>query len=155
MRVPTHGTSAYKYERTNQTETRKTEKGVSKKKNAKITRGSFLSYVVITALAFVLLFRYSCITEMSTKLTGLKQEYDEVSSVAVAKEFELEQYVDLKKVEDVATNELGMRRPEKHQIVYVDMQNNDYTEKIDTSGGNGGFFAAISGAWQKVWEYFN
>ena len=155
MRVPTNGSSAYKYERVYEEQKKKVKKGVSKKRRTKGFRSNALAIIAVTGLAFILLFRYACITEMSSQLTKLKGKYDEVQSVAVAKEFELEQEVDLKKVEETATTELGMQRPEKHQIVYVDMQNSDYTEGAESANDGSGFFAVITGAWEKLWEYFN
>ena len=153
--MPTNGSSAYKYERTYEEPKKKVKKGVSKKRKTAGFGRSVLAFMAVTGLAFVLLFRYACITEMSSQLTKLKGEYDEVQSVAVAKEFELEQEIDLKRVEEIATTELGMQRPEKHQIVYVDMQNSDYTEGSKPASDGNGFFAVITGAWEKLWEYFN
>ena len=40
----------------------------------------------------------------------------------------MEQSVDLTEVEKIASSELGMQRPEKHQVVYVDVKTNDVTE---------------------------
>ena len=153
--MPTYGSSAYKYERVYEEPKKKAKKGVSKKHRTREMRKNVLAFIIVTGLAFVLLFRYACITEMSSRLTRLKGEYDEIQSVAVAKEFELEQEIDLKKVEEIATSQLGMQRPEKHQIVYVDMQNSDYTENTRASDGQNGVLAVITGAWEKLWEYFN
>ena len=155
MRVPTNGSSAYKYEREYVQPDRSVKKGISRKQRHKGSGGTLFAGVVVTALAFVLLFRYACITEMSATLTSLKGQYEEVNSVAVAKEFELEQEVDLNKVQEIASSELGMQKPEKHQIVYIDMQNTDYTESSVIKDSGSGFFAAVTGAWEKVWEYFS
>lgn len=155
MRVPTSGSSAYKYERYYNEPKKKVKKSVSKKHRAKRLGSNVLAIIAVTGLAFILLFRYACITEMSSNLANLKGQYEEAQSVAVAKEFELEQEVDLKKVEEIATGELGMQRPEKHQIVYVDMQNSDYIESATSTDNNGGILAVITGTWEKLWEYFN
>ena len=154
LRVPTYGTSAYKYEPAEK-QVKKARKGVSKRKRALSYKKNTAVIVLFTALAFILLFRYACITEMTAKLTAMKSEYDSVSSVAVARECTLQQSVDLKKVEEIATGELGMQRPEKHQIVYVNMQNTDYTEMPQRPAADGGFFAAISGGFKRLWEYFS
>ena len=44
-------------------------------------------------------------------------------------QFEIDRSLDLKKVEAVAQNELGMRRAEKYQTVYIDLEQVDYVEK--------------------------
>ena len=67
----------------------------------------------------------------------------------------MEQSLDLKKVEEIATTKLGMQRPEKHQLVYIDMNNKDYAEKSgkDTNS-TPGLLAYISGGIQSIVEYF-
>ena len=153
MRVPTYGSSAYKYERDERT--RKSSRVKPKiKKTRHIAFKDVFAYAVITLLAFTLLFRYACITEMTARLAKLKEEYNKAQSVVVAKEFEMEQNIDLRKVEEIATTELGMQRPEKHQIVYIDMKNSDYTESTVVKEDKGGFFASLAGTFKRVWEYF-
>ena len=154
LRVPTYGTSAYKYEEF-ETQKKSVKKGVSKKQKSRAYRKKAVMVIMVTALAFILLFRYAAITEMTSRLAAMKAEYDSVSSLAVSKECALRETVDLRKVEQIATTELGMQRPEKHQIVYINMQNTDYTEMPQSPKRGGGFFAAVSGGIKSLWEYFN
>ena len=153
MSAYTYGTSALKIE--NPKPRTQVKRGTAKKTNKKNVRSNILSIFVITALAFVLLARYAIITEKTTRLTKLRAEYETANSLVVQKEFDLEREVDLQKIEETATNKLGMQRPEKSQLVYITMDNSDYTEVSQTSdGGGGGFFAFIAGGFNNIVEYF-
>ena len=153
MSAYTYGTSALKIEKPVQR--KKVSRGVSKKASRKYIRSNILSILLITSLAFVLLARYAIITEKTTRLTNLKAEYESANSVVVQKEFNLEREVDLQKIEEIATTRLGMQRPEKHQMVYITMNNSDYTEKEETGNkSGGGLFASIAGGFNNIVEYF-
>lgn len=150
-----YGTSAYKYEpRTAVQPVRQVKKGISKRAHRKRAFANVSGVLIITFLAFILLARYAMITEMSATVSRLAEEYESLSSAVVQKEFKLEQDVDLKKIEDIAVNQLGMQRPEKYQIVYIDLQNSDYTEGAPEESKSG-FFAFLSGGFTQLVEYFN
>jgi len=150
----TDGTSAYKLEKTELKKRKAVKKGKSK---ARRTRGvkTVFGILAVTALAFLLLFRYAMITEKTAQVQKLTAELQNVDSYIVQKECEMEQSLDLKKVEEIATTKLGMQRPEKHQLVYIDMNNKDYAEKSgkDTNS-TPGLLAYISGGIQSIVEYF-
>lgn len=150
MRVPVSGTSAYKYEQKVVTSRRVVKKNV--KKNKKRTASNLLSIITVTVLAFCLLGRNAYITEMSAKLNMLQENYETINSKVVGKQCELEQKIDLKCITEKATNELGMQTPEKHQLVYIDMQNADYAEGVQKNSKS--FFASIQGTLLRVMEYF-
>ena len=73
----------------------------------------------------------------------LKENLETVNSVVVKSEYELEKNIDLKKIEEIAVTKLGMQRPEKHQLVYISMKNNDYCE-VKEDESKGGFLAKIA-----------
>lgn len=137
-----HGTSAYKYE-----EKRVPAKKLVRKTKVKIDMFSVAGFLVVAALAFLLLGRYSQITAKNAEIEALKESYEKVNSAVVKSEYELEKSIDLKKVEEIAITKLGMQRPEKHQLVYINMKNDDYCEvRVDTP--NGGFLAnTTEGIW--------
>ena len=143
-----YGTSAFKYE-----ETKKPEPPRVQKKARKIDKPFAISFAIAVVLAFALLGRYSEITEKTARIESLKKEYETVSSQVVAKNFELERNIDLKKIEEIATTKLNMQRPEKHQLVYVNMNNCDYCEVSEES--KTGFLATIRAGFGNMEEYFN
>ncbi len=80
------------------------------------------------AVACIILYRNVVIIEASSEVAALSSRLEEVKSANTKKSLALEQSLDLKKVEDIAVNELGMKRPDKYQTVYVDVTQNDYAE---------------------------
>ena len=96
------------------------------------TRANVMNIVKILlfmACAFVVLYRAVIITD---KCNAVEKKQDELNALVTANEklqFEIDRSLDLKKVEAVAQNELGMRRAEKYQTVYIDLAPVDYVEK--------------------------
>ena len=119
-------------------------------KRAKKNEISYLSKIiyvfVLAASAIFMIAQFVNVNEAESRLAAKQEDYA----------FE-EQSVDLSKIEQEATGRLGMKRPESHQIVYVDVKQDDVTEK--TSGeveglGNriAGFF---SSAISNIIEFFS
>lgn len=104
----------------------------SKKQQAAKTRANVMNIVKILlfmACAFVVLYRAVIITD---KCNAVEKKQDELNALVTANEklqFEIDRSLDLKKVEAVAQNKLGMRRAEKYQTVYIDLAPVDYVEK--------------------------
>ena len=140
-----YGNLAYKYDYTEvETEkankTKKTAPKRSKKKNNRtdISYGGKIAMVLTVAAAAVfMIIQYVTVNETATDLAAAVTEYKFQESVTAQKSFELEQSVDLSKIEAEATSRLGMQRPESHQIVYLDVKKSDVT--IKTAGEVEGF----------------
>ena len=54
-----------------------------------------------------------------------EKELSELQSYTSQKLFELEKNIDLVSVEEAATSRLGMQRPDKKQMVYVNIKQDD------------------------------
>ena len=130
-------------------------------KRAKKNEISYLSKIiyvfVLAASAIFMIAQFVNVNEAESRLAAKQEDYAFEESVTSQKSFELEQSVDLSKIEQEATGRLGMKRPESHQIVYVDVKQDDVTER--TSGeveglGNriAGFF---SSAISNIIEFFS
>lgn len=142
-----HGTGALKYEQSYNPEPRKATRKVRK-----LDKPFTVAFLIAAVLAFALLGRYSEITEKTARIEGLKKEFETVSSQVVQKSFEFEKSIDLGKVEEVATTKLNMQRPQKHQLVYVNMNNSDYCEIKEEN--KTGFLATIGAGFSGIVEYF-
>jgi len=102
--------------------------------------------MLLFALSFVIIYRYAILTELSYEIDKLNREYESLLEEKSVLEFELEKGMNLAKVEDVATNKLGMVRPDKNQVIGVSVPKADYTlaamnEKSETE--KQGFFEAF------------
>lgn len=142
-----YGTGARKYEQSTHTEHRKVQKTARK-----IDKAFVFCFLIAAALAFTLLGRYALITEKTAQIENLKAELEVANSMVVSEEFELEKSVDLKTVEEIATTKLGMQRPEKHQMVYISMDNGDWCEVCDEKSS--GFLASMAAGVLSIVEYF-
>ncbi|MGN0183427.1 MAG: hypothetical protein ACI4DP_13630 [Candidatus Ornithomonoglobus sp.] len=153
----TYGNLAYKYDyidgnrtdyrsregRKSQASAARTEeegmrRAAGKKKTKKISfAAKVASIVVVTISAISMIVQFVEVKETLVVLNETKAQYAFEQSVTSQKSFELEQSIDLSKIEQEATTRLGMKRPERHQIVYIDVPKDDVTEK--TAGEVEGF----------------
>lgn len=107
---------------------------ISRKRKAKNEMGgrekfkTICTVLVCFGVAFYIILRYAAITEANSKVESMKKQLTKLESANQQTQVELDRSIDLKKVEEVAENKLGMQRPEKFQTVYVNLQSNDYAE---------------------------
>lgn len=108
---------------------------------------AIVKLLLLMACAFVVLYRAVMITD---KCNAVEQKQAELNALVTTNEklqFEIDRSLDLKKVEAIAQNELGMRRAEKYQTVYIDLEQVDYVEKTashkPSTGGIGAFFSGL------------
>ncbi|MGN0162321.1 MAG: hypothetical protein ACI4EA_01890 [Candidatus Ornithomonoglobus sp.] len=113
-------------------------RAAERKKTKKISfPAKVASIVVVTISAISMIVQFVEVKETLAVLDEAKTQYAFEQSVTSQKSFELEQSIDLSKIEQEATTRLGMKRPERHQIVYIDVPKDDVTEK--TAGEVEGF----------------
>ncbi len=129
------GNLAYKYDYTKEDrqEQQKRQKPAVKRAKKKAQSLSYLSKVcsvlVVAVSAVFMITQYVTVHETQSALNAAITDYQFEQSVTSQKAFELEESIDLSKIEAEATSRLGMHRPEKHQIVYLDVQRSDITTK--------------------------
>ncbi len=89
----------------------------------------FSSIAIVVLFAFLVLCRGVMITDKSA---GIDKKRNELNALITSNEklqVEIDRSLDLDKVEAIAIGELGMRRAEKYQTVYVDLEQTDFVEK--------------------------
>ncbi|MBR5218305.1 MAG: hypothetical protein IKV89_01105 [Clostridia bacterium] len=146
---PVYGSNAYKYEITEQHSQRtqvKKQKKVSRRPKKAAVR-SLLLTALITLLAFCLLGRNAQIIEQSGQIAQLQKDIAATEAKIIETQFEMEKKIDLNAIESKAINLLGMQRPEKAQIVYIDMHAEDYTEGGAAQNNTGVISAFIKRIW--------
>jgi cell division protein FtsL len=130
-----NSSSAYKYEQKEyyvprrQVEEHKVVK-IKEFAEQKNKMKTVFSVLVCSAITFFMIFRYTAITEASNTVNSYKKELNNMQRITEQTQVQLDRSVDLKKVEEIAKNRLGMDRPEKSQIVYVKLKKNDYSEVL-------------------------
>lgn len=110
-------------------------KAVIAKKNkakAKAHKKANLALVLMAVIAFMVLCRGVMITEKIDKIEEKKELLNRTIAQNQKTQIEIDSALNLKNVEEIATGRLNMARPEKHQTVYIKIEQQDGVEKTDT-----------------------
>lgn len=150
-----YGNLAYKYDYTEELKQRKTAPKANAKPVKQVKKHTQISYlgkimavIAVAISAVFMIIQYVTVTETTGELESVIKTYAFEESVTAQKAFELEQSIDLSKIENEATSRLGMRRPQKHQIVYLDVKQSDTTVK--TAGQIEGFSNRFSALMKNI-----
>lgn len=160
-----YGNLAYKYDYIEEKTVKKQERPIKKvskqpakrKKNDLSYIGKVALLLITAASAAFMIIQYVTVSDTQTELAKLTSQYKFEESVTAQKAFELEQSVDLSKIEKEATSRLGMRRPEKHQIVYLDVKQSDVTVKTadEVEGFSNRFSSFMRSLKSNIIEFFS
>lgn len=101
--------------------------GIKSKQKSKLSL--VLSVVALFTMLIVLSYRYNIISEKNLELQRLNIEAGNVNAILATTEVEVEQIIDKDTVEAYARQQLGMQKPEKSQLVYI---NSDYETKVES-----------------------
>ena len=113
------------------------------KRKAKKTN---FALVMLVAIAFMVLCRGVAITEKTDLLERKHKELEAILAANEKTQIEIDSALNLKNVEDKAVNELNMARPEKHQTVYIKIDQQDVVEKTEKTNNAShaiGFFGTL------------
>ena len=105
----------------------------TKKSNRKAERrahtAGILRVVLVVAFAFLLLVRGVMITDSCASVEKKQKELNALVASNEKLQVDIDRSLDLDKVEAIAKDELGMRRAEKYQTVYLNLSQEGYVEK--------------------------
>lgn len=90
-----------------------------------------LRVALIALFAFFVLYRGVIITDKTNQLSEKKKELANLQAKNEKLQVEIEKSLDLARIEEIASEKLNMRRPEKYQIVYINLDRTDFVEKAD------------------------
>lgn len=82
----------------------------------------------IFSMLIILSFRYNLISEKNLQLQRLSIEESKANALFTTTEIQVDKTIDEEFIESFAKQQLGMQKPEKSQIVYIDSTNDT---KID------------------------
>ena len=129
-----------------------TESGKNRKPKTNISRGTVISAIVISAMAFLVLFRGLMITSGYEKL----EERNALLSETVAEnqkiQFKIDQTLDLKNIETIAKNTFNMGAPSKSQTIYINLDQTDEVKKVK---GENSIFDSVKNFFGGIVEYFS
>ena len=111
--------------------------GIKAKPKSKLSL--VLSVIAMFSMLIILSYRYNVISEKNLELQRLNIEAGNVNAVLATTAVEVEQVIDKDTVEAYAKRQLGMQKPEKSQLVYI---NSDYETKVE-SVNEGNIFGKV------------
>lgn len=128
-----YGTAAEKLDYQVPEENKVPEVKKNDKKSSRIKFKLLLNVFAVFAICFIIIFRYALITELNYKINKSNISYNEIKNENSRIKVELEKDMDLHKVKEVAESRLGMQKPDKFQIVYVNVPKSDFTIVSDSA----------------------
>jgi len=87
-----------------------------------------LSVAALFSMAIIISYRYNLISEKNLQIQRLKMDQVAVNSELATTEVAIDKIIDKDTVESYAKQQLGMQKPEKSQIVYI---NSNYETKVE------------------------
>ena len=109
----------------NKADKRKHNQMLNRRKNIR----RICAIIMVSLAASFMISEFVSVNETKQQVALLEKELTAEESITSQKMFELEQSVDLSEIEEEATTRLGMQRPERYQMIYVNVKQNDVTEK--------------------------
>lgn len=83
--------------------------------------------LLIFAMFSLIMYRYSMITELNYDIAKTEKNYDKIKDENARLLVQIENETDLKKIKEVAINELGMQIPNKMQTIHISVDKKDFT----------------------------
>ncbi len=109
-----------------------------------------LTTLVIFAMFMVITYRYNVISEKNLEVQRLKEDLEVAKSELATSAIALEQVMDVDYVESYAKQQLGMQKPEKSQLIYVNMEGEETVTKVSASNMISQVAQKIKGTIEKV-----
>jgi len=109
-------------------EHRQQTKAKARVKRAQLHKTVSICAVMLALCAGFMISRNVAVYESRKEVESLQKELNQLKEYSSQKAFELDQNLDLELIEETAKKKLGMTRPEKYQIVYVNIKQDDVTE---------------------------
>lgn len=103
-------------------------KAKAKAKTANMHKTVSVCAIMLALCAGFMISRNVAVYEKRNEAMMLQKDLNELKEYSSQKAFELEQSINLEEIERWARDEKNMARPEKYQIVYVNIKQDDVTE---------------------------
>ena len=91
-----------------------------------------LTTIAIFAMLIIVTYRYNLISEKNLKVQQLKDDLETAKSELATTQIAVEKVMDVNYVEAYAKQQLGMQKPEKSQLIYINMENEESVKKTSS-----------------------
>jgi cell division protein FtsL len=121
------GTAAVKLEYDVYSENKVLSKKKEYKANKKIKLRTVCLMLTVFAMGLLLMYRYALITEINYKVSSVESDYNKLRNENSRMKVQIEEQSDLSEIKEVAENKLGMQKPDKYQVVFLNVPKSDFT----------------------------
>lgn len=83
--------------------------------------------LLIFALGLIVMYRYALIADINFRISIKERQYNELRNENSRLKVAVENKTNLTRIMQVAQNDLGMQKPDKYQIVYIEVPKTNYT----------------------------
>jgi len=83
--------------------------------------------LLIFTLGLILMYRYAQIADINFKISSKERQYEELRNENSRLKVAIENATNLSKITQIAQEELGMQKPDKYQIVYIEVPKTSFT----------------------------
>ena len=115
--------------------------------------------LLLFSLGLIVMYRYALIAEINFKISSKEKQYEELKNENSRLKVAIENETNLSKITQVAQNELGMQKPDKYQIVYIDVPKTSFTvtseQYKDNAGKASTFLAELVNKIEMFMKLFN
>lgn len=112
--------------------------------------------LIVAAVAFTILFRYTMVSDNKSQIKQLQKEYTQIAEANINLQCEIDSCTDSDSIEEAAIK-LGMSQPSKSQKITVDVIGGDYVEvaeaKTEESHETSQFYGTMIETLGNVLEY--
>lgn len=106
--------------------------------------------LVVTILLFVMIYGKVQVSALYTQISQEREVVEILESENIRMQSQIEGNMSLKNVESYAEDVLGLKKLDKSQIVYIQIQNEDVVEVVDTEQN---IFVSIKEKFNSIIEY--
>ena len=115
--------------------------------------------LLLFSLGLIVMYRYALIAEINFKISSKERQYEELRNENSRLKVAIENETNLSKITQVAQNELGMQKPDKYQIVYIEVPKTSFTvtseQYKDNAGKASTFLAELVNKIEMFMKLFN
>lgn len=155
----TDGTSAIKHDYDVYSENKVLRKKREYRNNGKNKFQTVCLLLAVFGMGLLLMYRFALITEINYKVTNMETEYNNLRNENSRLKVSIEKRLDLTQIREIAENKLGMQKPDKYQIVYLNVPKSDFTvvnnEYISNMEAKKGMFASLEDFVGRTIKLFN
>ncbi|MBO4941387.1 MAG: hypothetical protein J6D15_04210 [Clostridia bacterium] len=98
------------------------------KKHSFLNITNFIRVALCFAIAFVIVNGYVKINEAYSSVAKLEKQYNEIVATNQDLQVKIDKAVDLEQLLTIANEKFGMISPERYQMFYVDLSQNDFAQ---------------------------